>query len=378
MKRIFLLLSFVLLFLGLVVFRGFQSRHLADESGLEKSLPVEVTRLEPRLFRETFHFVGTLEPEESAAVVAKLPGRTVLSVAVDIGDVVREGQVLALLDDTLLSAGLAQAEAAVAAASAGLRQARAQEETLRLDHERFRSLLEEEVVSRQSYDHVKGQHEAATAVREAAEKALLQAREAKGELVTQMGYHRLAAPVDGVVAARLIDPGDSSNVVSPAFVINRQDRVKVKGALPERSFLRVKQGQEVTLTIDALNGETFQGTVSRLSPALDGATRTGDVEVLLESGGRLRPGLFARVAIAVGERRGKALPREALFRLEGTGERICYVVDGDGRARSRIVKTGFEEGNWIEITGGLSEEDVVVLTRSGSLRDGVLLEVSRE
>lgn len=376
MKRLLLLLSFVLLFLGLIVFRGFQSRRIGGGGPEEKALPVAASRLESRTFLERVTFVATLEPEESAAVVAKLPGRTVLSVSADLGDAVEAGQVLAQLDDSLLRSGLAQAEAAEAAAASALYQARVEEETAFLDYGRYRNLYDEEVISRQAYDHAKGRYEAARAGREMAEKGLAQAREAKAELLTQMGYHRLTAPVSGVVAGRFIDAGDSSSVNDPAFIIHRQGRVRVRGSLPEVAFLRVSIGQKADIAVDALPGRAFQGRVSRLAPALDEMTRTGDVEILLDNDGSLKPGLFARVALLLGERQGLALPREALFSVEGTGERACYVVDDDGRARIRIVKTGLDEGNWVEIVDGLGDGETVVVTRSGALEDGRLLEVS--
>lgn len=375
MKRLLILLVCVLLLLGLIVFRGFQGRHIGGDRPEEKGLPVVASRLESRTFLERVSFVATLEPEESAAVVAKLPGRTVLSVFVDIGDVVEAGQVLAQLDDSLLRSGLAQVEAAEAAAAAFLRQARVEEETAALDYERYRSLHDEEVISRQAYDHAKGRYETARAGREAAEKGLVQAREAKTELLTQMSYHRLTAPVGGVVAGRFIDAGDSSSVNEPAFIIHSQSRVRVRGSLPEAAFLRVSINQKANITVDALPGRVFLGQVSRLAPALDGMTRTGDVEILLDNDGSLRPGLFARVNLLLGQREGLALPREALFSIEGTGERACYVVDADGRARIRIVRTGLEEGNWVEIVDGLGDEETVVVTRSGALEDGRLLEV---
>ncbi|QTX32855.1 efflux RND transporter periplasmic adaptor subunit [Aminithiophilus ramosus] len=376
MKRLLVLLAFVALFVGLILFRGLQERRLAGEPE-ESPLPVDVTKVEERLFREIVSFVADIEATERAAVVAKLPGRTVLSVAVDVGDVVRRGDLLATLDDSLLASGLAQAEATLAQASAALRRASVQEERARLDFERFARLLEEEVISRQRYDHAKGDYEASAAMREEAEKAQARARAALEELRTQMGYHRIESPIDGVVARRDIDPGDSSNLSGPAFVINRQHEVKVRGAVDEKAFVRIARGQRATLSVDALGEAVFEGVVSRLSPALEGATRTGEVEIVLDDGGgRLRPGLFARVRLFLGERRGEALPREALFRLEGTGERACYVADG-GRARLRLVETGLEEGDWVEIVGGLSREEAVVMTRSGSLRDGTLLEVSR-
>lgn len=374
MKRWLFLFFFVLLFVGLVVFRGFEKSRVASRSDEPESLPVRVLEVTPRSFAETVRFVGSLDPEEQAAVVPKLEGRTVLEVPVQEGDRVQVGQLLAVLDDRLLRAALGQAEAAVDRARAVLDQAEAELATIRKDFHRMEKLLGEEVVSRQEFDHVQGRYEVALALRDAAYRGVIQAGEARKELQISLGYHRIQAPVAGVLVKRLIDPGDVSDTKGPAFVINRQDRVKIRGAVSENVFAGIVAGMAATVTVDALEGRQFEGRVERVSPVVDPATRTGMVEILMDSEGDLKPGMFARVRLELREREGLALPREALSRLEGTGEWVCYVVSGD-RARLRIVEKGLEDGNFVEILSGLKPGEPVVAQRSRFLKDGVPVEV---
>lgn len=374
MKRWLLLFSFVLvLFSGLVIFRGYQQSKIGQAPEETAKLPVQTITVSPQIFVEKIRVVGSLEPEEQAAVVPKLEGRTVLKVLVQEGESVKPGQLMAVLDDTLLRASLGQAEASVARARAFLLEAESRLATTEKDFHRMEGLLAEEVISQQEFDHARGQYSVARAVREAAYRALVRAREVRRELKINLGYHHIEAPVEGIVVKRLIDPGDVSGTSGPAFVINRQENVKVTGPVPERAFTRIRMGQSARVEVDALDGREFNGKVSRISPVIDPITRTGDVEILLPAEGVLKPGMFARVSLNLGERRGLGLPREAIFQLEGTGEWTCYVVSGD-RAFLRVIELGLADADMVEVTGGLSPDDKVVYTRSRFLKDGVEVE----
>ncbi len=374
MKRWLFLLFFVLLFVGLVLFRGFEKSRIVSGPEDTERLPVRVVEAAKRTFFDSVRFVGSLDTKEQAAVVPKLKGKTVLEVSVQEGEQVQAGQVLAVLDDSLLRASLRQVEAAEGRAQALLNQAEAELDTVRKDFDRMKKLLAEEVISRQEFDHARGSYDVARALRESAYRGLLQAREARRELEISLGYHRIEAPVEGVLVRRLIDPGDVSDSEGPAFIINRQEQVKIRGAVPEREFVRISPDMKATVTLDALDGRQFRGKVARLSPVVDHVTRTGLVEILMDSEGVLKPGMFARVRLDLGQKEALSLPREALSRLEGTGEQTCYVLSGD-RARLRIVETGLTDGNFVEISGGLEPGEKVVAIRSRFLKDGVRVEV---
>lgn len=375
MKRWLLLFSFVLVFLGLVAFRGYQQSKVGISPQERVKIPVQTTTVTRETFLDKIRFVGSLEPEEQASVVSKLEGRTVLKVLVHEGESVKPGQLMAVLDDSLLRASLRQVEASVARAHASLEQADSRLATVAKDYRRMEKLLAEEVISRQEFDHAEGQYEVAGGAREAAYQLLEEAVAARRELQITLSYHRIEAPVEGVVVRRLIDPGDVSGTSGPAFVINRQNNVKVTGAVPERDFVRLRAGQSALVGMDALNGREFSGIVSRVSPVMDPTTRTGEVEILLPAEGQLKPGMFARVELNIGERESLALPRESVSPLEGTGEWVCYVVSGD-RALLRIVDVGLADANRVEVTGGISPGERVIVTRSRFLKDGAEVEVT--
>lgn len=337
------------IFSGLIVFRGLQQRRIDEnipEAGAVNVAVVAMTRI---AMSDVVRFSASIEPQEQAAVVSRVPGRTVVRVLVDEGDRVKKGQPLALLDKSVVEQQLAEAGAVY--------------ETAAADNERYQSLLAEEVVSRQAAEHAKSR--------------FMQARAALEQVRLAAGYHTVTAPVEGVIAKRFIDPGDTSSPQGPAFIIFRQENVKAVGAVPERVYPGIKVGDPVSMKIDALPGDVFEAKVSRISPMIDPATRTASVEVFLPSGGIIRPGMFARVEIGTGKRELPALPLEAVGNLPGTGERICFIAEGD-RAMLRVVQTGIEQNGMIEITGGLSPGEEVIVTRSSSIQDGTRIEVQRQ
>ncbi len=373
-RRFGLIAGVALLFLALIAFRGIQQHRLNSKPLEAERIPVELTVPEVFVFTDEVSFVANLEPEEQAAVVAKLAGKTVLRVLVDIGTPVKAGQVLAILDDSLLRPQLSQVEATVEKARAALSQARTQRETARKDFDRYEQLYGENVISGQQFDHAKGQVEVAEAGEKLAQKQLAEAASGLDQLGVLMGYHVVRAPISGVIAARSIDPGDTSSAEKPSFLINRQDRVKVKGAVPESAFAKLKIGQVGTVVLDALEGRAVKGKVLRLSPAIDPVTRTGQAELLLSADQGLKPGMYARVTLNVGSHEGLAVPREAVKALAGTGEKRVF-LEKEGKAMGRMIRTGAEEKDRIEVVEGLQPGEKVILTQSVRIGEGSLVEV---
>jgi len=373
-RRFGLVVILALLFLGLIVFRGFQQRRLDRKAVEVEKVAVHVAAPQTRTFTDQVSFVGNLEAQEQAAVVAKLPGKTVVKVLADIGSPVRAGQLLAILDDSHLRPQVAQAKASVAKAQAFLDQAETQLETVKKDYERYDQLYSEKVISEQQLDHARGQFNLASAGQRLAGRQLDEARSGLRQLEITMGYHEIRSPISGIVAGRFIDPGDTSSAENPAFLVNRQERVKVTGAVPEAGFTKLRVGQPATVTLDALGGRAVRAKIARLSPVIDPGTRTGTAELVLDADPELKPGMYAKVALHVGSHQGMGVPREAVNTIPGTGQKRVFLAL-DGKAQSRAIATGAESREYLEVTEGLSPEDVVILTQSVRIGEGTPVEV---
>lgn len=359
--------------------RLFNENKTNDQSDVVKPLEsIKVSVVKPTVmqFEDIVTFVGGVEPKEAAIVASKVTSNvTVLDVFVDIGDQVKQGQLLARLDDSLTRRQIEEARAAVAAAKASISQAKSQLQTTEKDYVRYKNLYQEQVISRQQLDQIEGQYEVDKAKLDQSQRQLEQAEAQLRQLQVMMSYHDIVSPVNGVIAERNIDPGDTVGAGSSCFVVSRQETVKIKGTITESDYPKVRLGQLAHVTIDAFPGVSFEGSVSRLSPTLDASTRTANLEVWIPSKGILKPGMFARVEVVVGKHDGIALPREAVKQLAGTGEWYCFIVGSDGKAKQVFVKRGIESGNLVEIVEGVAESDSVISPVVQALGDGMPVEV---
>lgn len=362
---------------ALLLWRGDKSNSVDHTTELAPSVQkIRVAATKPTLmtFEDTVTFVGNLEAEEKASVASKVSDVTVLSVNVDVGDEIKRGDILVEMDDSLNRRQIEEARAAVARAEAAIAQAKSRLSTVEKDYKRYKQLYEEQVISRQQFDQTEGQYEVEKAGLDLAQRELKQAQARLEQLLIVKNYHKVAAPVGGVIAERRVDPGDTVKSGDVLLVISRQDNVKVKGPITETDYPKVKLGQPVHVRVDAFPGQGFNGKVNRISPVLDPATRTGEVEALMASQGLLRPGMFARAFIVVGSHEALALPREAVRQLAGTGEWYCFVASDDV-AQQRPIKRGAEQGNWVEVTEGIDPSELVITTIVRQLSDGVPVEV---
>ncbi len=365
---------------ALLLWRGDKSNSVDHTTELVPSVQkIRVVATKPTLmtFEDTVTFVGNLEAEETASVASKVSDVTVLSVNVDVGDEIKRGDILVEMDDSLNRRQIEEARAAVARAEAAIAQAKSRLSTVEKDYKRYKQLYEEQVISRQQFDQTEGQYEVEKAGLDLAQRESKQAQARLEQLLIVKNYHKVAAPVDGVVAERRIDPGDTVKSGDVLLVISRQDNVKVKGPITETDYPKVKLGQPVHVRVDAFLGREFNGKVNRISPVLDPATRTGEVEALMASQGLLKPGMFARAFIVVGSHEALALPREAVRQLTGTGEWYCFVASDDV-AQQRPIKRGAEQGNWVEVTEGIDPSELVITTVVRQLSDGVPVEVTTQ
>ena len=162
-----------------------------------------------------------------------------------------------------------------------------------------------------------------------------------------------------------------SSVTQPIIRISSEERVKVVTTVTEKDFPHVKRGMECKITVDAFPDMIFRGNVSIINPTLDPATRTGEIEIFIPNKDRvLRSGMFAHIKLYLSERSALVINRDALNRLPGTGSYYVYIVQ-NGRAVLKNVKTGIAQGNYVEITDGLTEGEQVVVKGQNRLKDGV-------
>jgi RND family efflux transporter MFP subunit len=318
---------------------------------------VEVTPVEVANLEETVSAVGTIEAMRDVEVSSETAGR-VLKVLVKVGDRVRAGQPLILVDSELKAAAV--------------EQARAQEQAARTTFEKAAKDYERAKTLYASGDVADVELEAYRLGLHGAEAQLKGAEAAFAVAKRQLQDTRVTSPVDGRVASRFVEVGE---MVAPGTKIaNIVDvsRLKVKLGIPEEEIVRIRDGQKATMRVDANPETAFPGTVYTVGAKAENPTgHTYPVEVVIEnrSPDLLKVGMFARVAIRTSKADSVlAVSKESLV-SEGEGFGL-FVVE-DGVARHRKVTLGIQAGDLYEVVTGLKARDRVVSFGQKGLKDGV-------
>jgi RND family efflux transporter MFP subunit len=390
----------VLLILFLMFLSGCSDSQSQATPTVDAQAPA-VTSVEtaPAEFREIERFVdavGTLDPNHEVVVSNQVEG-IVTKLFVDLGDAIQKDQILAQLDTRELELAVSQQRAALQqelarlglndenggvdeATTSQVRQAEATFEEARIRLDRVKQLAEQGVVPKQTLDEQQARYDVAEAsLRSAREtvrniRATISARKSSLYLAEKkLADARITAPISGFIKDRQISEGQYLKANSPVVTIVQNSPLRLKVEVTESVIGAVRAGGAVSFNVDAFPGRTFEGRISRLSPAVNPESRTLALEALVNNAdGVLKPGLFARVTIQT-DRRDKALvvPESALFTFAGI-EKV-FVVD-EGRVSERIVRSGARLDGEVEIVEGIREGDLVATSNLGNLQQG--LEVS--
>jgi membrane fusion protein (multidrug efflux system) len=358
---------------------GVQAKE-ADKAA-SNAVPVEVATVGLNPIDASYNGTATLVTDHEAQVASKTSG-VLVKLHVEEGMHVREGQLLAELDDSSAKASLAQAEAQMHKASATFAYAE--------------QSIAKQLISKREYDQANFDMQT--------QKAAVQTAR------LQLEYTRITAPVSGVVAEREVKIGNLVQVNQNLFKIVNMDPLQAVLNVPERQLGILKAGQAVQLEADALPGKKYTGNILRIAPVVDPASGTFRVTCEFhDKTGTLKPGMFGRIDI-VYDHHDEALtiPRAAL--IEEDGETAVFVVetapppkpvddkkdgdkakkdaakDKDGKdkaialapglvAHRRLVKIGYSDGDKVEIRSGIDAGARVITVGRNAVRDGTAVQV---
>lgn len=313
--------TFVVLGLALTVLVGC-GRH---EAAAPERPAVKVQTLEVQLQRapDIYEAVGTVRAKMTAKVSAKVMA-TIRQIPVKAGDFVHAGDELAKLDD---------------------RESRAEYDRSKADFERFKNLLEKEAATRAEFDVMQSRYRVAEA---------------------NLSYASITAPFDGVVGQKLCDVGDLASPGKALFVVEQPTDFRLDAQVPERFAAAIGVGKSVHVLIDA-TGEKCVGTVGEIDPVGDADSRSFLVKIDLQCKQALKSGMFGRAQLLVDERPGVFVLRAAVHER---GQLTFVFVTSDGCAHMRLVKTGGQYLDLVEILSGLQPGDQVIVSSQGEVTDG--------
>lgn len=314
-----------------------------------EAVPVEVASVARRPIAAAYSGTAALEAPGDAQVVAKTSG-VLLQLLAEEGDRVKAGQVVARIDPDRPRLDVARTEATL--------------RKLESNYRRSQQLADKRLVSVDANEQIRYDLAAAKAAYDMAR--------------LELSYTNIVAPIDGIIAQRLVKKGNLIQLNSALFRIVDDSRLEATLNVPERELATMKSGLPVTLRVDAMPDKPFIGRIDRVSPVVDAGSGTFRVICVFEAGdptqpGALKSGMFGRIGVIYDERKNAlTVPRSAL--LEDEGEPAVFAVR-DKKAVRVPVELGYLNGALAEVRKGLKEGEQVVTAGKVTLRDGTKVEV---
>ena len=354
MKRLTILLA--LIFLTVLFFqcsppakeqKQGENDSIAVESKVEK---VKILVLEPRVIAKTIEYPSTLKPFEEVHLVPATPGK-IDEILVEVGSRVKKGDLLIKMDQTQLLQGELQLK------------------NLETDYKRLDTLQKVGSITEQQFDQIKTQYEVAKANVEFLKKNV-----------------ELRAPFDGVISGKYFENGEMysgtpNTTAGKAAIISivQINKLKTFIGVPETYFPFVNKGMKGDITCDTYEGEKYTGDILRIYPTIDPASHSFQVEMeVTNSNEKLRPGMFCRVVLELGEVKALVVPSLAVLKMQGSNERYLF-LEKDGKAKRIVVTIGKRFNDMVEIESNeLHPGDHLIIFGQSRLLDGTPVEVVTE
>ncbi len=302
---------------------------------------------------------GNVVAWQEALIGAEISGYRLTDVLVNVGDVVKKGQLLARVSDTTVQAELAQSRAAAVEAEATLAEARA-------NADRARQIQATGALSAQQINQYLTAEQTALA-RVNAAQAKVQADQLR------LAQTRVVAPDDGVISARAATVGSLAQPGQELFRLIRGGRLEWRAEVTSEELARIKPGMSAQLALPGSDGQRVTGKVRTVAPTVDPQTRNALVYVDLPRDSGARAGMFARGQLELGRAPALTLPQTAVLMRDGFA--FVYRVGNDNRVDEVKVDTGRRNGDRVEIVRGLAPSTPVVATGTGFLNAGDVVRV---
>ena len=348
-------------------------------SGCDKAAPGQANAAATQNMRRNVEFTtittGKIEDRrvytgglKASATVAMYPllSERIVTFPVEEGTEVKAGEVIAQIRATGIRQSTNQMKAQIESLDATLAG---------MDRElsRTRDLYEHRIVPQQALDQLEATYQANLAQHKALQAGL-------GQLKVTAGNAYIRAPFAGVISGKLLEEGDVASPQVPLCHVVQMDPIRFEMSIIERDIPVVRLGMRVDVTVDAWPGRTFEGEVTRILPVLNPGTHTNDVRIEIpnptdpEIGGRwLKPGMFGRAAIIVDVREDTPVVPSRALMIDPQGRegirRVMVLEDGD-IVREREVQLGITNDDVLEIKGGLSVGERIIVRGQFGIRDG--------
>ena len=332
----------------------------------------------------TYEATGTVRARTTATISAKLMGYA-REVRAQVGDHVREGQPLVVLDAREMESNISRGEAAreevrsvIPEAESGIAAAKAQLDLAQVTFDRIQELFNKRSVTNQEFDEASARLKAAQAGlgMARAKRAQLDSKMAQTEQEIraagiQRGYTEISAPFSGTILTKSVEPGTLAVPGAPLFTIEREGTYRLEASVEESRLQLARVGKSVLVTIDGAD-RTFPARIAEIVPSVDAAARTGTVKIDLPQLPELRAGLFGRARFDKGTHKVLTVPVASVVTR---GQLQSVFVADNNIAHARLITLGASTKNQLEVLSGLNPGDRVIVPIPMGLSDGSPIEV---
>jgi RND family efflux transporter MFP subunit len=363
---------------GFVYFSGVLTPAISVELGT-------ISELYPSQVLSELSASGYVVAERKAAVASKITGRLV-ELSVEEGSRVKEGQVIARLENRDVLAARDQAEAHLRLSKANLESAKAQLEEATKTYRRYKQLAEGGYLARAEYDTAEAAYQRAEAGVAAAEASVKVSEAALEAAKVALDYTLIRAPFDAVVLTKDADVGDiitplgaASNAKAAVVTIADMNSLQVEADVSETNLNMVKVGQPCEIQLDALPGSRFRGLVHMIVPTADRTKATVMVKVrFVDRDSRILPEMRAKVSflsrpVQEGEEKPRTVVNPSAIVTNG-GKNAVFVVEED-RVKETPVTLGASLGDMVEVLGGVEPGERIVLKPPKRLKEGSRIKI---
>jgi RND family efflux transporter MFP subunit len=341
----------------------------------------QLLKIDIQVTDDLYRSVATVKSKNYAQISNKVMGY-VAELKVKEGDLVKEGDVLVILQSKELGSrlegsmnALGEVESTISEAVAADAEAGAQLHLAEITFKRFKDLRERESVSQQEFDQANAAYEVAKARKIRAEQTLasLYARKKQAgalldEARTFYEYTHIKAPFAGLVTQKMVYEGDLAALGTPLLALEDNRHYQLEAVVDESKSVFIKTGQDIEVRIDALGEEKIKGTIAEVIPHIDANTRSFQVKIDLPELPLIRSGMFGKAFFKVGEKNVLLVPKEALIEYGQLSSLL--VVNKEGRVEKRLVKDGKEYDGKVEILSGLDPGESIVARNVCNVKEG--------
>lgn len=413
--RRWLLFSILICIGALALYRGWgATQKKSGRRNLLTEIPVKISSVVRQNLTYSLFATGDIAPMMQVDLFPKVSGY-LERIHVNLGDSVRQGQVIAQIDKADFVQKVKESEAKVAQAKAYLaeleggsrpeelrqaeetvRQAQSRFDNAKLQRERVEALFKRQVISKKEADIAEMEYTVAEAqlasgqqqlklmkegtrqeVKEASRAKLKEMEALLAQEQIRLQNTNIVAPFQGEIIRKYVDAGALVSSSTPIVTLVHTMTLKIVANVLERDIPLLKPGMKATIRTETYPERVFEGRVVRINIGLELSTRTLQAEIEIPNSNRLlKPGMFARTEVVLLAKPGVlAIPGNAV--ILDQGERFVYVLEGNRAARRAIV-TGIEQDRFLEVKEGLKEGDQVVTRGQEAIRENTTIKVIEE